>query len=121
MNRFVIGAAALLAWTVSPASGQIDEDLARRLREAQEWLDRPNATLRGLRKPRPQFDPESVRRLDQRTARDKAQAEAEQAAAQERARQEMERTLERMERNRSRTTTCRAVGGGAMAMQWTTD
>jgi len=98
MKRFAI-VAALLAATVTPAVGQMDEDLARRLREAQERLDRANAALKAVPKPQNQFDPDAVRRLDQQTARENA----DKAAAEEKARQEWERMREQ---TRSHRTTC---------------
>lgn len=103
MSIGVVIGIVVLAFTVTQAAGQVDDDLARRLRDAQERLDRANAALQGLPQPSTQFDPNAVRRLDQDTAREKARIEAEQAAAQEKAREEWER-------NRPRTTTCQSLG-----------
>lgn len=103
MRVFIV---LFLCIAVTPAFGQMDEDLTRRLREAQERLDRANATLRALPQPtNNQFNPDAVRRQDQESVAQQAREQAEKAAAQERARQEWER-------NRPVTTTCRQFGRG---------
>src|SRR5439155_821686 len=66
--RVIILLLLLLTIKGTPAVGQMDEDLARRLREAQERLDRANATLQALPpSTNNQFNPDAVRRQDQET------------------------------------------------------